>query len=65
MLAVIYSILEKCRARGVHCCLHCGTAEYAADMAKKGFSLVTVSSDARFVELGAASAVAKFRQKAV
>jgi 4-hydroxy-2-oxoheptanedioate aldolase len=65
MLAVIYSILEKCRARGVRCCLHCGTAEYAADMAKKGFSLLTVSSDARFVELGAASAVATFRQKAV
>lgn len=62
MLEVILGILERCRARGVRCCLHCGTPEYAAEMAAKGFSLVTVSSDARFVELGAAAAVAKFQQ---
>lgn len=62
MLDVILGILEKCRAGDVPCCLHCGTPEYAAEMAAKGFALVTVSSDARFVELGAAAAVAKFRQ---
>ena len=62
MLEVILGILEKCRARGVRCCLHCGTPEYAAEMSREGFSLVTVSSDARFVELGAAAAVATFRE---
>ena len=62
MLDVIFGILEKCRARGVRCCLHCGSVDYALGMAARGFSMVTVSSDARFVELGAAAAVTKFRQ---
>lgn len=62
MLALIMGILEKCRAAGVRCCLHCGTANYAARMADRGFSLLTVGSDARFVEAAAAAAVAAFRK---
>ena len=63
MLDLIFSILEKCQAAGLRCCLHCGTPDYAAKMAAKGFSMVTIGSDARFVEVGATSTVNSFREK--
>ncbi len=63
MLDLIFSILEKCQKAGLRCCLHCGTPDYAAGMAEKGFSMVTVGSDARFVETGAIAAVRSFREK--
>ena len=62
ILALILGILDKCQAAGVRCCLHCMTPEYAAEMAPRGFSLVTIGGDARFVELGAAATVTSFRK---
>ncbi len=62
MVDLILSILDRCKAANVRCCLHCGAPDYAAKMAPHGFSLVTVSSDARFVEAGAAAAVKAFRE---
>lgn len=63
MVELILSILESCKAASLYCCLHCGTADYAARMAQHGFSMVTVGSDARFVEAGAIAAVSGFREK--
>ena len=61
MLALIRDILARCRAAGVPCCLHCGSPDYAARMAQEGFALLTVGSDARFVEAGSRAAVRAFR----
>ena len=61
MLAVIEGILEKCRAADVRCCLHTMSAEYAATFARKGFSLVTIGSDTRFIEAAATQTVTSFR----
>lgn len=61
ILEIIFGILDKCQQAGVPCCLHTMTPEYAAEMAGRGFSLLTVGGDARFVELGAAAAASSFR----
>lgn len=61
MLAVIFSILDKCKAAGLPCCLHCGTVAYALRMKDRGFAMLTVGSDASFVEAGANATVSAFR----
>ncbi len=61
MLEVIGHIVEACREAGVPACIHCGSPAYARRMAEKGFMLTTISSDARFVEQGAVTAVRTFR----
>ena len=62
MLAIIMGILEKCQAADVHCCLHTMSPDYAAGMAGKGFSLVTIGSDVRFLEAAATTTVTAFRR---
>lgn len=61
MLDLIVQILKRCTAAGLPCGLHCGTPAYAARMASKGFAMLTVGSDARFLEAGARAAVVAFR----
>lgn len=61
MLDLIVQILKRCTAAGLPCGLHCGAPAYAARMVSKGFSLLTVGSDARFLEAGARAATAAFR----
>lgn len=61
MLDLIVQILKRCTAAGLPCGLHCGTSAYAARMVSKGFALLTVGSDARFLEAGARAATAAFR----
>jgi 4-hydroxy-2-oxoheptanedioate aldolase len=61
MVALIRSIMTRCRTAGLPCCLHCGAPEYAARMAREGMALLTVGSDARFVEAGARAATRAFR----
>lgn len=61
MLEVIERILGSCREADVPACIHCGSPAYARRMADKGFSLTTISSDARFVEHGAVTTVKTFR----
>lgn len=61
LLALLDRILARCTAAGLPCGLHCGAPAYAARMAAKGFALVTVGSDARFLETGARAATAAFR----
>lgn len=61
MLGLLDHILARCDAVGLPCGLHCGLPDYAARMAARGFSLLTVGSDARFIEISANAAVADFR----
>jgi 4-hydroxy-2-oxoheptanedioate aldolase len=61
MLELLEHIRTRCTAADLPCGLHCGAPDYAARMAGRGFSLLTVGSDARFLEAGARAAVAAFR----
>ncbi len=61
LLEIILGILDRCRAAGVPCCLHTMSPEYAANMAGKGYSLVTIGSDTRFLEAAATATVKSFR----
>lgn len=63
MLATIEHILLRATAFGVPACIHCGSPAYAKRMQKLGFSLVTISSDARFLEAGAKSVLEQMQIK--
>ncbi len=52
MVKVIADILRQAKAHNIAACIHCGSVKYAAEMRDLGFSMVTVGSDARFVETG-------------
>ena len=51
----ILRILEAAKKRNLLAGLHNGTAEYAQKMIDKGFNLVTVGSDSRYIGSGAKS----------
>ena len=57
----IERILEAAKKRGLLAGIHNGTAEYAKKMIEKGFNLVTVGSDQRFMSSGAKTAIEKIR----
>ncbi len=61
MVALIEQIRDRCNAKNIPCALHCGATPYAIRMAATGFSMVTVGSDARFVESVASATVKSFR----
>ncbi|MEM9222381.1 MAG: aldolase/citrate lyase family protein [Pseudomonadota bacterium] len=61
LVTAIERIRDAATKNGIAACIHCGTPEYAMEMAGKGFRLVTVGSDARFIEAGAKATVAAFR----
>ena len=48
-------ILESAKKRNLLAGLHNGTPDYAQKMIKKGFNLVTVGSDSRYITAGAKS----------
>lgn len=62
LIEIIKLIRKKTADAGLMCGLHCGTASYARRAAGWGMDLVTVGSDARFVESGASEAVRAFRE---
>jgi 4-hydroxy-2-oxoheptanedioate aldolase len=62
MLALIADIRTRSAAGGLRCCLHCGSPAYAAQAAAEGMDMVTIGSDARFVEAGALACVGQFRE---
>ena len=62
LLELIEHIRQTTAEAGLVCCLHCGAAPYAGEAVKRGMNMVTVSSDARFIEMGAAAAVAAVRK---
>ena len=57
----ITRILEAAKKRGLLAGIHNGTAEYAKKMIEKGFNLVTVGSDQRFMSSGAKTAIEKIK----
>lgn len=63
MLEIIEHILGRAKVFGVPACIHCGSPAYAKRMQKLGFSLVTIGSDARFLEAGANAALGKLRSE--
>lgn len=61
VVAAVDRILAAAKARGLIAGIHNGTPEYARAMIEKGFQLVTVGSDARFIETGAKATLAAMR----
>ena len=53
LLTEILKILEAAKKRNLLAGLHNGTPEYAQKMIEKGFNLVTVGSDSRYITAGA------------
>lgn len=61
LVEAIDLVLAKARERNLVAAIHNGSAAYARSMIEKGFRLVTVGSDARFIASGAAAALAEMR----
>ena len=57
----ILRILDEAKKRNLLAGLHNGTAEYALKMIDKGFNLVTVGSDSRYIGSGAKSDLEKLK----
>ena len=57
----ILRILESSKKRNLLAGIHNGSAEYAQNMISKGFDLVTVGSDQRFMSSGAKSVIDKIK----
>ena len=53
--------LDAAKKRNLLAGLHNGTAEYAQKMIEKGFNLVTVGSDSRYIASGAKSDLEKLK----
>jgi 4-hydroxy-2-oxoheptanedioate aldolase len=59
----ILRILEAAKKRNLLAGIHNGSAEYAQKMISKGFNLVTVGSDQRFMSSGAKATIEKIKGK--
>ena len=59
----ILKILDAAKKRGLLTGLHNGSPEYAQKMIDKGFNLVTVGSDARYIASGAKADLLKLKGK--
>ena len=57
----ILRILDAAKKRNLLAGLHNGTAEYAQKMIEKGFNLVTVGSDSRYIAAGSKSDLQKLK----
>jgi 4-hydroxy-2-oxoheptanedioate aldolase len=56
-VAAIGTILAKCKAAGRRCGIHTGSIEYAREMIKKGYDLVTILGDSRILAAAAETIV--------
>ena len=59
----ILRILEHAKKHNIFAGIHNGTTEYAQKMIDKGFNLVTVGSDSRYIGSGAKSDLEKLKGK--
>ena len=57
----ILRILEAAKKRNLLAGIHNGSVEYAQKMISKGFNLVTVGADQRFMSSGAKAAIEKIK----
>jgi len=62
--SVIMKILEHAKKNNIFAGIHNMTPEYAQKMIEKGFQLVTVGSEQRFMTAGAKDAIEKLKGKA-
>lgn len=62
MLQLIERVRVACRRNGIAAGIHCGDPAYARRRALEGFDLITIGSDARYIEACAKAATACFRQ---
>lgn len=62
VLDAIARIVAAAGARGLPTGIQCGAAAYAAGMAKQGMRLLTIGTDAVFIDQGARAAVRAFRE---
>ncbi|HLS69379.1 MAG TPA: aldolase/citrate lyase family protein [Kiloniellales bacterium] len=62
LLDAIDLVLAKAREGGLVAGIHNGSSDYARSMIEKGFRLVTLGSDARFIAAGAAETLAQMRR---
>src|SRR5690606_941426 len=58
------AILASAKKHGVHAGLHCGSTAYAAQMIKKGFQLVSLSSEMGIMQAAATAAAKSVREDA-
>jgi 4-hydroxy-2-oxoheptanedioate aldolase len=58
LLAALDRIIAACRAAGVKACMHTASAPYAQRMIERGFDLVTVMGDVRYLMAGQSDVVA-------
>ncbi len=61
MVELIEHIRQSAASAGLVCCLHCGSVPYAKAAAERGMNMVTVGSDAGFIEAGSMAAVSGFK----
>ena len=59
----ILRILESAKKRNLLSGIHNGTVEYAQKMISKGFNLVTIGSDQRFMSMGAKNVIEAIKGK--
>ena len=57
----IERILECAKANGIQAGIHCMATGYATEMIERGFSFVTIASDARLLAMAAKSAIDEMR----
>ncbi len=62
LVEILHGIAEASRRNGIRACLHCGTPDYAAKALDWGYSLVTISGDARLLAAAAGSSAGRFRE---
>ena len=56
-VAAMDMILAKCKSAGLRCGIHTGSVEYARNMVKKGYDLVTILGDSRIMAAAAEAIV--------
>jgi 4-hydroxy-2-oxoheptanedioate aldolase len=64
MVEALDTVLAACRRHGIVAGLHTGSAAYARQMIDKGFQLVTIQTDAAFLETEARRIVSSVRSTA-
>lgn len=62
MAGVIDGILQKTKAAGLKCGMHCLNPPFMADAVKQGFDFVTLASDVRLFTAAQAAGVGEFRK---
>ena len=55
------TILASCKAHGLKCGIHCGSADYAKSAFERGFDFATLASDVRLFSAGINAAISQMK----